>query len=221
MYRMEKTVRYRRIINGFTLIELLVVIAIIAILAAILFPVFTSARRNGMRMKCLSNMRQISMAITAYAEQNDNRYPIIINSFDAGTFFDTNKCRKVYYGNYQPLIFSYVKSKSIFMCPSSQRKTEREKFINDYSVNTWMQLYGGPQGTYGIPAKTSQIGNSSRIILLGETINMYLDRLSTVAFRHPSEPDPHGGTNIVFCDGHCQYLRGREEIQDKCQFWKP
>jgi len=61
--------------NGFTLIELLVVIAIIAILAAILFPVFAQARAKARQTQCLNNMRQIGMAVQMYLNDNDEGYP--------------------------------------------------------------------------------------------------------------------------------------------------
>jgi prepilin-type N-terminal cleavage/methylation domain-containing protein len=60
--------------NGFTLIELLVVIAIIAILAAILFPVFAQARAKARQTQCLNNMRQIGMAVQMYLNDNDEGY---------------------------------------------------------------------------------------------------------------------------------------------------
>lgn len=62
-------------ISGFTLIELLVVIAIIAILAAILFPVFAQAREKARQISCVSNMKQIGLSILQYVQDNDERYP--------------------------------------------------------------------------------------------------------------------------------------------------
>src|SRR4028118_1177374 len=62
--------------SGFTLIELLVVIAIIAILAAILFPVFAQAREKARQATCISNMKQISLAVSSYTQDNDEVLPI-------------------------------------------------------------------------------------------------------------------------------------------------
>ncbi|MES2465576.1 MAG: prepilin-type N-terminal cleavage/methylation domain-containing protein, partial [Armatimonadota bacterium] len=61
--------------SGFTLIELLVVIAIIAILAAILFPVFAQAREKARQTSCLSNVKQICLALNMYAQDADETYP--------------------------------------------------------------------------------------------------------------------------------------------------
>ncbi|MBW3637626.1 MAG: DUF1559 domain-containing protein, partial [Armatimonadetes bacterium] len=61
--------------RGFTLIELLVVIAIIAILAAILFPVFGRARENARRSSCTSNLKQLGLAVLQYVQDNDGIYP--------------------------------------------------------------------------------------------------------------------------------------------------
>ena len=64
----------RDVAKGFTLIELLVVIAIIAILAAILFPVFARARENARKSTCQSNLKQIGIGIAMYAQDYDDRY---------------------------------------------------------------------------------------------------------------------------------------------------
>src|ERR1700676_4164590 len=70
----EATMRYSRSRNGFTLIELLVVIAIIAILAAILFPVFARARESAKKTSCLSNTKQIGLAAMMYLNDYDDTY---------------------------------------------------------------------------------------------------------------------------------------------------
>jgi prepilin-type N-terminal cleavage/methylation domain-containing protein len=68
--------RTRHRSRGFTLIELLVVIAIIAILAAILFPVFAQAREKARQASCLSNAKQMSTAVMMYAQDYDETFPL-------------------------------------------------------------------------------------------------------------------------------------------------
>ncbi len=79
------TLSLKKAKSAFTLIELLVVIAIIAILAAILFPVFARARENARRSSCTSNLKQIGLGIIQYAQDYDEKYPVLRNNGDPVT----------------------------------------------------------------------------------------------------------------------------------------
>ncbi len=94
--------------TGFTLIELLVVIAIIAILAAILFPVFGRARENARRSSCQSNLKQIGLGVLQYLQDYDERYPVDKTNGPA------NGQRSTWFAQAQP----YLKSTQLFSCPS-------------------------------------------------------------------------------------------------------
>ncbi len=106
--------------RGFTLIELLVVIAIIAILAAILFPVFASAREKARQTSCLNNLKQLGTGLYTYLGDFDDTYPMARLS-------DGKKTPKVDWGNYhcspwnwkRALLAGYVKAVEVFKCPSN------------------------------------------------------------------------------------------------------
>jgi len=106
--------------QGFTLIELLVVVAIIAVLAAILFPVFARARDNARRASCISNLKQIGLGMMMYVQDNDDRFPQI---FTTGNTVLPPDGQDFYpgagYWFWQQIIFPYVKSDQLFFCPSS------------------------------------------------------------------------------------------------------
>jgi prepilin-type N-terminal cleavage/methylation domain-containing protein len=99
-------------LKGFTLIELLVVIAIIAILAAILFPVFAQAKAAAKKTQSLSNVRQLTNAWLMYQNDFDDRFETATN--DEGTFKDA--------GGYQALMQPYIKNWQIFFDPARDLK---------------------------------------------------------------------------------------------------
>ncbi len=98
---------------GFTLIELLVVIAIVAVIAAILFPVFAAVRERGRRTVCQSNLHQISLAMQQYVQENGNTYP---PQEYQGRNVDGSEADAV---QWQQLIFPYLKTSRVFFCPSA------------------------------------------------------------------------------------------------------
>ena len=102
----------RRRASGFTLIELLVVIAIIAILAAILFPVFAQARDKARAISCLSNVRQLGLGVAMYTQDYDENLPYSMTGSES----------RLDRPAWPDLIYSYVKSDAIFNCPAAYEK---------------------------------------------------------------------------------------------------
>jgi len=98
--------------RAFTLIELLVVIAIIAILAAILFPVFAQAREKARAISCLSNSKQLGLAVMMYVQDYDETYPWSMNGPDGTNGIDAVDA-------WPDLVFPYVKNDGAYGCPSA------------------------------------------------------------------------------------------------------
>lgn len=118
---------------GFTLIELLVVIAIIAILAAILFPVFASAREKARQISCLSNVRQLGLGIMQYVQDNDEVFPSGNNGWGAG---DGWACQ----------VYPYVKSTAIFLCPDDYVKGDTASYCYNSELVHANSVWGPPTG---------------------------------------------------------------------------
>ncbi len=208
--------------QAFTLIELLVVIAIIALLAALLFPVFSRARDKARQVSCASNEKQIGLAAALYIQDYDEHYPLghapVANplaTFNSG-------------GDYEPhfieLVRPYVKNsknQGVWRCPSdpSARLTkegDKTEFHVSYSVNGWFE-FGQPLAQVETPA--------SKIYVVEPTDDDHFHwwELGRVALSDPYLPLANlpekrfveqvartrhgGGANYLYADWHVKWAR--------------
>jgi len=188
---------------GFTLLELLIVIAILAILAALLAPTLRNAREQASLMKCMNNLRQISLGLEMYANENDEKYPYAaVESYwgipDGGGWI-----------GWMEQIFPYTKNQKIYRCPRQPPELE-----NAYSY------FLGCRSVY---VKTSTFGSVSRkeirfpdqYILAGDSTytgfnlidtdkdNYTQDCLFSISGSSQRVAKYHSGkVNILFADGH-------------------
>lgn len=205
--------------KGFTLIELLVVIAIISILAAILFPVFATAREKARQISCASNERQIGLALMQYAQDNDET----LCPNDDNNNVSVHRC-------YIDFLLPYVKSEQVWRCPSDSTPTPvlgghttsyvlNCVYYNNSAIgNLFSGLFGpasslasieDPTGTIFIADGSGQ-GNGNPFdyqiaAISGANLTANPPSLvggqGTVVGRHSQ------GTNCAFLDGHVKWMR--------------
>ena len=208
--------------RGFTLIELLVVIAIIAILASILFPVFSRAREKARQTSCLSNSKQIMLAVNMYSQDFDEQFPFEdydINSSgaeDAGDMTWRSAC------------LPYIRNVQIFLCPS--KKNLPVPVFNGgadygasagYAINVAHWDSGSPTPPYG--QSEGSVFDASACIFVMESdgaheVGVQANARGWVptgwAQRH------NDGCNYGFCDGHAKWLKpnaiDRPDIDSLC-----
>ncbi|MEA3402698.1 MAG: DUF1559 domain-containing protein [Armatimonadota bacterium] len=192
--------------SGFTLIELLVVIAIIAILAAILFPVFARAREKARQSSCLSNVKQITLATLMYAEDYDETLPM--------RYYNTGVSGAILYpggrtsaGMIWPCpIYPYVKNIQLFHCPSW-----RYKWSGNY---TGRQAYGINNAVDGY--LLAEIEKPAAVMITADNYDEGYSLSYSIYTSVPVKngyirsiiPDRHnGGANFGFCDGHSKWFQ--------------
>jgi len=137
--------------RGFTLIELLVVIAIVTILAAILFPVFATARENARRTSCASNLKQIGLGLIQYLQDSDQYMPFSAQGPVPSTA--TTQDTGLGYYKWMDAIYPYVRSEQIFVCPSDIKNPIYTN-VNDLGPGQTTENYGsyGQNGAYSVGA---------------------------------------------------------------------
>ena len=120
----------RRRHRAFTLIELLVVIAIIAILAAILFPVYARIKEKARRVACLSNMKQLGIGIQVYTDDSDQKFPVAQSWRNDAGQLGTYKCPFNSTKSLDQVIEPYIKSPQLFACPNGP--AVQQQYLNSY-----------------------------------------------------------------------------------------
>jgi len=212
----------KRRVSGFTLIELLVVIAIIAILAAILFPVFARAREKARQTSCLSNQKQIALALLMYSQDVDERFPAVYNDNVPAI------------GRYiwADCIAPYVKNREIFSCPGGPNDVNVGSSGSiqgtRYSMNMvhnwgWPEDCASWSGDIVYPIKQSMIKFPAEFVFCFESSNCWwchwLSHAGWNATTTSSDgmvlvgvlgetiyPRHNGGCNISFVDGHAKWM---------------
>ena len=183
--------------RGFTLIELLVVIAIIAILAAILFPVFAKAREKARQSSCLSNTKQLGLAVMQYAQDYDEVLPICV--YVTPTTY--------WYQVIQP----YIKSTQMLFCPS--RKNYNTSLSYGWNYCGWsntaadwglgFQAMADPRGG---PVAMAAIQDPANMFMIGEVRDT--DARGFIGPGNTSGyiPTTHNeGSNFIYGDGHAKW----------------
>lgn len=187
--------------RGFTLIELLVVIAIIAILAAILFPVFAKAREKARQSSCASNLKQLSLGWLSYIQDYDERTPPMGASPD-----DPNSPDYIWWHD---RVMPYIKNKQVFECPSADGFADLNNGCNS---GGWSGGYFGTCAVWWTPAKIGTFEFPSEVVSIAElhyaTCNRrgagycWWGRADDRATKRHND-----GTNAAYIDGHVKWSK--------------
>jgi prepilin-type N-terminal cleavage/methylation domain-containing protein/prepilin-type processing-associated H-X9-DG protein len=202
--------------GGFTLIELLVVIAIIAILAAILFPVFARAREKARQSSCQSNLKQLGLAFHMYVQDYDET---ILPSRVAGD--PNNVC-------WTELVMPYLNNEQILVCPSdsnpqvsSDTDGSEKSYGLNYEIHTYNRYNGHAANPIDVwpPITLAQIDAPAEVISCmdydsnrpGVHYHTIDDR---VDWRH------NGTADLLFIDGHVKAMKRNQTLAPR-DLWLP
>ena len=225
--------------DGFTLIELLVVIAIIAILAAILFPVFARAKKSSHTASCLGNTKQLGLATVMYADDNHGGMVPTVAERDGDKAYYLST-----YRTWRALIWRYVRNEGAYVCPAMPQEakmwrgrqdvaySEVVPHINDvpstYAINNCVSANASDwQGDYSY--RISAYSRPSRTIVLTEVRNGIWNTNSGILERSDGRggsplrdyaPRFHfGKLNVAFIDGHSKTMYLYDTIGTAVSDW--
>jgi len=201
------SMRSRRLSKrGFSLVELLVVLAIVSVLAAVLLPVFWTARGKAREIVCNSNLRQIGLGVTMYLQDYDARYPYAVDAVDRAASWDWRPYPRFYADLphlplVQDVLQPYVNSRAVFDCPSDTGfaqpdftsvtmdafPTSFEKFGSSYFYHTKLAA---------LQLSEAGLDKPSECHLLFDVAGHWHGTLTPLAQRY----------NVLFADGHVKNI---------------
>jgi prepilin-type N-terminal cleavage/methylation domain-containing protein len=227
----------RRLHAAFTLIELLVVIAIIAILAAILFPVFAQAREKARQTTCLNNCKQLGTALMMYAGDYDDRLPPAM--IGASPPFrhqcvDSTSPFPLWPAFWMDVIYPYTKNRGILICPSRPNRgyqpDKRDQPVDGnpdslrftYTGNHWaFGVSSDPKlpGWYDADGRTlASIGEPASLIFVLEGYNNMCPEMRWAIDENLDCSVHNKGSTYIFTDGHARWLRVAQTL-DPVNMW--
>lgn len=191
--------------KGFTLIELLVVIAIIAILAAILFPVFAKAREKARMTQCASNLKNLAMAVRMYSSDNDECMPMNIAFINGAWGWPEPsgaRCTVNYSCGWVHPVAPYVRNSQILLCPNWNRiQLVQDPNTPSYFTTTYMFSYS----LRGVSEAAIQYPSNKTLLF---DILPYHSDDATVGSKVDSDARKAGMVEMVaFADGHVKYVQ--------------
>jgi len=214
--------------RAFTLIELLVVIAIIAILAAILFPVFAQAREKARQTSCTSNMKQIALSLQMYAQDYDERFfasgQLPLTKGEPPPAGDGTNIVKMMGGGTSYFVQPYIKNTQIFTCPSDDKQNYWGRSTTGWAWST--ESWWGRPSSYmyrhvfdmdGLNQNTTSgtpmasLGHPASMIQMFECSAFHVEKLPLYGGVHPTATPviPPRTRQVVcaFADGHAKVFR--------------
>ena len=210
--------------RGFTLIELLVVIAIIAILAAILFPVFARAREKARQTSCLNNIKQLGLAFMMYAQDYDERLVPLRNGGHLVASY-----------HWENIIQPYIANRQILICPSASNPTSIANPVT-YGVSfNNLSSDDTSAGGLGAGRALAEIQYPADAVMISEAQRadgvplrwFYSPRIyafgAVSGYPNNGIPNPgrhNDGNNVAFCDGHAKWIAGSTMMNRQWEGWQ-
>lgn len=200
--------------HGFTLVELIIVVAIIMLLAAMFFPVFEAAMARAESTSCLSNLRNMGMAVRLYADDYEDA---IVPASVGGPPGYQGTCWDV-------LLQRYLRNRDILLCPSDESPTAsvpgRVSLPHSYGINFSIAFLGGYNAS---SLRIFEIEEPARVILFCEiygTFRTFGVSYPDGQFERVARDRHSGGANYTFVDGHARWLQAEATVSP-VNMWQP